>query len=145
MYPMAATNHMKKGRNMKILIGFNGYYVSKDAVALALKHAKAFNASVDIVTMLEKGHALHLDDMEKADTALDEAKDTFDKLSIPCQTKVITNELTAGENLVAFARKNEIDMLIIGIKRRSKVSKMLLGSTAQYVILNAPCPVLSIQ
>jgi nucleotide-binding universal stress UspA family protein len=136
---------MKKGRNMKILIGFNGYYVSKDAVALALKHAKAFNASVDIVTMLEKGHALHLDDMEKADTALDEAKDTFDKLSIPCRTKVITNKLTAGENLVAFSRDHDIDMLIIGIKRRSKVSKMLLGSTAQYVILNAPCPVLSIQ
>ena len=130
---------------MKILVGFNGYFVSKDAVNLAIKYAKAFNASVNIVTMLEKGHALHVDDMEKADTALDEAKDTFDKLSIPCQTKVITNELSAGENLVAFARKHDIDMLIIGIKRRSKVSKMLLGSTAQYVILNAPCPVLSIQ
>ncbi len=130
---------------MKILVGFNGYYVSKDAVSLAVKHAEAFNASVDIVTMLEKGHALHLDDMEKADNALEEAKNAFDARSIPCRTRVITNDLSAGENLVAFAQDHDIDMVIIGIKRRSKVGKILLGSTAQYVILKAPCPVLTIQ
>ncbi len=130
---------------MKILVGFNGYFVSKDAVDLAAKHAKAFNASVDIITMLEKGHALHLNDMEKADKALDEAKETLENLSIPCRTRTITNQLSAGENLVEFAEDHNIDMLIIGIKRRSKVSKILMGSTAQYVILNAPCPVLTIR
>jgi len=130
---------------MKILVGFNGYFVSKDAVDLATKHAKAFNASVDIITMLEKGHALHLDDMEKADKALDEAKETLEKIAIPCRARTITNQLSAGENLVEFAEDHNIDMLIIGIKRRSKVSKMLMGSTAQYVILNAPCPVLTIR
>ena len=130
---------------MKILVGFNGYFVSKDAVNLSIKYAKALNASVDIVTMLEKGHVLHLNDMEKADKALDEAKEAFEELAIPCRTRIITNQLSAGENLVGFAEDNDIDMLIIGIKRRSKVSKILLGSTAQYVILNAPCPVLSIQ
>lgn len=130
---------------MKILVGFNGYFVSKDAVSLALKYAKVFNASVDIVTVLEKGHALHLDDMEKADKALDEAKEAFDNIAIQCRTRVITNQLSTGENLVEFAQGHDIDIMIIGIKKRSKVSKILLGSTAQYVILNAPCPVLTIQ
>ena len=130
---------------MKILVGFNGYFVSKDAVGLAIKYAKALNASVDIVTMLEKGHTLHLDDMEKADKALDEAKEAFDELAIPCRAQIITNQLSAGETLVAFAEDHDIDMLVIGIKRRSKVSKILMGSTAQYVILNAPCQVLTIQ
>ena len=130
---------------MKILVGFNGYFVSRYAVDLAVKYAKAFKASVDIVTMLEKGHALHLDDMEKADKALDEAGKAFDETGIPYRTRVIVNDLSAGENLVMFAEDNDIDMLIIGIKRRSKVSKILMGSTAQYVILNAPCQVLTVQ
>ena len=130
---------------MKILVGFNEYPVSKDAVDLAIKYAGAFNASVDIVTMLEKGHTLQLDDMGKADNALDEVREKFEKLTIPCRTQIITNQLSAGETLVAFAEDHAVDMLIIGIKRRSKVSKMLMGSTAQYVILNAPCQVLTIQ
>jgi len=34
---------------------------------------------------------------------------------------------------------------VVGVRRRSKVGKLLIGSTAQHVILNAPCPVVSIK
>ena len=130
---------------MKILVAFNGYFVSKDAVLLATTYAKAMNASVLIVTKLEKGHKLHLDDMEKADRALEEVKETFDKEGIPCETELLANQISAGENLVQYAQDEAVDLIIIGIKRRSAVSKLLLGSTAQYVLLNAPCPVLSLK
>jgi nucleotide-binding universal stress UspA family protein len=35
--------------------------------------------------------------------------------------------------------------VIIGIVKKSKVGKILFGSTAQYLILNAPCPVLTVR
>ncbi len=50
-----------------------------------------------------------------------------------------------GEDLVRFAKDNDIDEIIIGVKRRSKVGKLVFGSTAQYVILKAPCPVLAVK
>jgi len=45
---------------------------------------------------------------------------------------------------VEFAQDNKIDEIVIGVKRRSKVGKMVFGSNAQYVILNAPCPVVTV-
>jgi nucleotide-binding universal stress UspA family protein len=53
--------------------------------------------------------------------------------------------LQAGEDLVMLAEENKVDEIIIGVRRRSKVGKLLFGSTAQYVILNASCPVVSVK
>ena len=43
-------------------------------------------------------------------------------------------------------RNGEPDRLaVVGIHRRSPVGKALLGSTAQRVLLDAPCPVLAVR
>lgn len=47
--------------------------------------------------------------------------------------------------LVGFADHNDIKEIVIGVRRRSKVGKLLFGSTAQYVILIASCPVVSVK
>jgi nucleotide-binding universal stress UspA family protein len=46
--------------------------------------------------------------------------------------------LSPKEDLVQYAVKNEIDEIFIGVQRQSKIGKVLMGSTAQHVILNAP-------
>jgi nucleotide-binding universal stress UspA family protein len=53
--------------------------------------------------------------------------------------------MTPGEDLVDFAKEQAVDEIIIGIKRRSKVGKLLFGSNAQYIIIKAPCPVVTVK
>ena len=53
--------------------------------------------------------------------------------------------LGPGEELVAFAQKHQAEEIVIGVRKRSKMGKLVFGSTAQYVILNAGCPVVSIK
>jgi nucleotide-binding universal stress UspA family protein len=50
-----------------------------------------------------------------------------------------------GEDIVAFAQENSADLIVIGIKKRSRVGKLMFGSTAQYVILSSECPVLAVK
>lgn len=50
-----------------------------------------------------------------------------------------------AEEVVAAARELVADLVVIGLRRRTAVGKFLLGSTAQRILLDAPCPVLAVK
>ncbi len=62
-----------------------------------------------------------------------------------CSTHLLVRGFTPGEDIVKFAKENNIDEILIGIKRRSKVGKLLFGSNAQFIILKAHCPVVTVK
>jgi nucleotide-binding universal stress UspA family protein len=130
---------------MKILVGFDGSNSAKDALALAKKHAVAFDAQVIIVSSLTGGSVTHAVEVEHATEDLEFAKKIFDDEGIQCETKLLVRGMTPGEDIIEYAKEKAIDEIIIGIKRRSKVGKLLFGSNAQYIIIKAPCPVVTIK
>lgn len=129
---------------MKILVGYDGSNAALDALRLAVKHAKAFDAKVEIVRSLKGGEEDKEEKVHIANSQLTFAEEFLNKEKIPCETHLLVRGLTPGEDLVRFARDKEIDSIIIGVKRRSKVGKLLFGSNAQFVILKAPCPVITV-
>ena len=130
---------------MKILVGYEESRVAEAALKLALKHARAFGADIFIMTSLEQSHELQIDDIEEVEDKLEELKIAYKIDDLHCETYAMVSLLTPGENLVEFAQENDIDEIVIGVKKRSKVGKLVFGSNAQYVILNAPCPVVAVK
>ncbi len=130
---------------MKILVGYDGSKVAEDALKMAQKHANAFKGYIFIVTSLEQSQTLQKEDIDKAEGKLEYLRTSFNLDDISCETHASVNYLSPGEDLVQFAKDNAIDEIIIGVRRRSKVGKLIFGSTAQYVILNAPCPVVTVK
>ena len=130
---------------MKFLVGYNGSNEAEDALKEAQKHANVFAADIYIMISLEQRPTLQKADIERAEGELEYLRTPFNIDDIPCETYVSVNYLTPGEDLVRFARDNKIDEIFIGVKKRSKVGKFVFGSTAQHVILNAPCPVVVVK
>ena len=131
---------------MKILVCYDGSNVAKDGMKLARHHAEVFGASLIIVKALPQSHELSYEDIQKEESSLEsEAKDLLEKSDITYETHAIVTNLSAGEEIIEFAGRNEVDEIIIGIRKRSKVGKLVFGSTAQYVILSAACPVVSVK
>lgn len=131
---------------MKILVAYGGgLEVDKAVMEVAKKYAKAFNAKLYIATSMEKVSERERVDLQKVENQLAYVKETLEAEGIACETHILVRGLTPGEDIVEFAVDRKIDEIIIGIEKRSKVGKLLFGSNAQYIILEAPCPVVSVK
>jgi nucleotide-binding universal stress UspA family protein len=56
-----------------------------------------------------------------------------------------TDGKPAAEAILAAAAAHSADLIIIGLRRRTPVGKLITGSTAQQILLDAPCPVLTVK
>ena len=131
---------------MNILVGYDGSNVAREALELVKKRAKVWGAKIDVVNCMAQSRNLEYGDIRKVEQKLeDEVHYILNSENIPYETHLVVSGLESGEDLVQFAEENKVDEIIIGIRKRSKVGKLVFGSTAQYVILNSPCPVVSIK
>ncbi len=130
---------------MKILIGYDGSTASQNALAEGQKLAKALAAEVYVFTSVEGGQHAVREIYENFEKELSYAKNAIANAGIRCEGKLSAQGLEPGEEMVQFARELAVDMIVIGTKRRSRVGKLMFGSNAQYVILEAHCPVLAVK
>jgi nucleotide-binding universal stress UspA family protein len=131
---------------MNILVGYDGSNAAKDALKLAQKYAKAFGAKIDVVKSVTSEQPLSSSLFQTAEEEFGrEIRNHFKGSKTSFENHFLASSRSSGENLVWFAELENIDEIIIGVRKRSKVGKLLLGSTAQYVILHAPCPVITLK
>jgi len=64
---------------------------------------------------------------------------------VECEVQNFARGLTPGEDIVRYVEENGVDQVYVGIEKKSKTRKLFMGSTAQYVILKAPCPVICVK
>jgi nucleotide-binding universal stress UspA family protein len=50
-----------------------------------------------------------------------------------------------AEEILGVVRKEAASLVVVGVRRRSRVGKLILGSVAQMLILGAECPVLAVK
>ena len=130
---------------MKILVSYNGTKESRAALELAQNHAKIFNARIVIVSSSEGGKGEKLEEINKIKEELERIQAEIFKDGIECQVEQLARGYTPGEDIVLYADENDIDQIYVGIRKKSRTSKLILGSTAQFIILKAKCPVISVK
>ena len=131
---------------MKFMVCYDGSKESQKALELARDHAKVWGATLDVTTSIMRELPLKHSYVAKKEQVLEnEIQEILEGSDVPFEVELLLTTQSPEVQMVRFAEKEAIDMIYIGIEKKSKVGKLIFGSTAQYMILKAPCPVLTVK
>jgi nucleotide-binding universal stress UspA family protein len=130
---------------MNILVAYDGTKEAKEAARVGARHAKVFTARLILAYSMVGGPEIPRKEFEQAEKELQTQEIALKEQGIDCECLLSVRGLETGEDIVKIAEEKAVEEIVIGIQRRSKVGKLLFGSTAQYIILNAACPVVTVR
>ncbi len=130
---------------MKIVVGYDMTDPSEKALAKAVEYARALNATLVLIASLVGGTKENVEEINAFEKGLRLAHQKATHSGVTCEKHLLMRGNQYGEDIVDYAREANADLVVIGIKKRSKVGKLMFGSTAQYVILSCECPVLAVK
>jgi len=64
---------------------------------------------------------------------------------VECEVRNVERVRDAAQAILDVAEEVGADLIVLGLKRRSPVGKLLLGSTTQRVLLDSRCSVLAVK
>ena len=130
---------------MTIVVGFVPTKEGRAALTRAVDEARMRRSRLVVINSNRGGRDFDEDATRAADTELQRVSDelTGDGLELEVRQLVRGNE--PAEDLISVANETEADLIVIGLRRRTPVGKLILGSNAQRILLDAPCAVLAVK
>jgi nucleotide-binding universal stress UspA family protein len=128
---------------MRILMGYTRTELGEAVARHAIQEARRRDA--ELLILNTRRGAGDEDDEARYQEGLSQLEAQLAHEGIEHRLLDYTVGDSLAEDLLAAARKNEVDLLVIGLRRRSPVGKLVMGSTAQEILLNADCPVLAVK
>lgn len=130
---------------MNIITGYRISPEGRAAVDRAVEEARLRGGRVIIV------HSMRGGERDEVSQVLDR-RDRFEELKEQLANSGVDHEFvefargnSPADDLLEIARERGAAMIVIGIRHRSPVGKLILGSNAQEILLAAECPVLAVK
>lgn len=128
-----------------IVVGYVTTPEGQAALRRAAEEAKLRSATLVVVTSNKGGTATGPVEAAERATALAEVRTQLRLDGIEHDVRSLERGNEPSVDLIEVAEEVGADFIVIGLRRRSPVGKLFLGSQAQQVLLDAPCPVLAVK
>jgi len=131
----------------RILFATDFSEAAVNAALYAVSFAQTFGAKIDVLNVIQSGAVVHPDRLSDFHRDFYRALD----LVVPKQAKEFCDPRTfvevgkAPEQIHEHIREHSIDLLVLGIRKSSHLSLEMRTSRAFQIIVDAECPVLTIQ
>lgn len=127
---------------MAIIVGYTTKPEGQAALRHALVEARAHGESLVVANIASgarpENTTVREDELDAVGRQLTEA-------GVQHEVRQLARGKAAAEEIVNLADEIGASMIVIGLRRRSPVGKLLLGSNAQQILLDANCPVVAVK
>ena len=142
----------------KILVAVDGSDASFNASAYAIDLAKRNGAELIVLCVVSpipysqfeyanigRMREIETIEKEKAQQEADRVKQKATEKKVSIKTDVFIKYTSVVKEIVEYAERMGIDMIVIGSRGMTGIKKMLLGSVASGVVRYSHCPVLVVK
>lgn len=139
---------------MKIVVGYSVTAEGAAALDRAIEEARLRDAELHLVRVLpgliaeNPRRAREQEEQQRVSRKeLGEVEQRLEDEGVRAVVSVLDSETAESPSgaMLDYVRDAAADLLVIGLRHRSPVGKLVLGSTAQDLLLGAPCPVLAVK
>jgi nucleotide-binding universal stress UspA family protein len=128
-----------------IVVGYVPKPEGHAALRRAREEAQLRNARLVVVNSHRGGREFDRDDAVETEEDLEAIRAELRDAGVEHEIRQLVRGMDPADDLVNVANDVDADFIVIGLRRRSPVGKLILGSNAQRVLLDAPCPVLAVK
>jgi nucleotide-binding universal stress UspA family protein len=128
-----------------IVVGYVPKPEGHAALRRATEEARLRGARLVVVNSHRGGREFDRDDAVESEADLQAIREQLHAAGVEHEVRQLVRGMDPADDLVNVATEVEAEFIVIGLRRRSPVGKLILGSNAQRVLLDAPCPVLAVK
>jgi len=130
---------------MSIVVGYVATKEGRAALRAASAEARLRSARLVVINSNRGGKDLDREDAARYEAELDDVRRTLSDAGVEHEVRQLVRGVEPAEDLVKVAEETSAELIVIGLRRRTPVGKLILGSNAQRILLDAPCAVLAVK
>lgn len=128
---------------MTVLVGYVPTPEGEAAFSAALQEARRRSESLVVLNSPRGGAPVSAD--AAPDHAVDQMTQRAAADGVELDVRRNTHDGEVADEVIRVAREVDASVIVIGLRRRSAVGKLLMGSSAQRILLHADRPVLAVK
>jgi len=128
-----------------VVVGYVAKPEGEAAVEQGIAEARLRNASLIVVNSHRGGREFDDDASVQSDRDLSALEAKLKESGLEYEVRQLVRGFEPAEDLIGIAESSGAELIVIGLRRRTPVGKLILGSNAQRILLDAHCPVLAVK
>jgi nucleotide-binding universal stress UspA family protein len=128
-----------------VVVGYVAKPEGEAAVEQGIAEARLRSCPLVVVNSHRGGRDFDSDESTRTEADMSALEAKLRSSGVPFEVRQLVRGFEPAEDLISIAESSEADLIVIGLRRRSPVGKLILGSNAQRILLDAPCPVLAVK
>ncbi len=130
---------------MAVVVGYVPTKEGRAALRRAADESQLRRTKLIVINSHRGGREFDSKEAQRFEQELAQVQAQLDEAGVEHEVRQLVRGNEPAEDLIAVAEEVDAEFIVIGLRRRTPVGKLILGSNAQRILLDAPCPVLAVK